>query len=521
MKTKPILTAKPLLGAIIKRSIKIRNTVDFRQLRPNRMQLRTFKKLLETGKNTAFGRHYDFQELLMSDNPVEEYQASVPIFDYNKMYDEWWHRLLDNEEDVTWEGKVRNFALSSGTSGAPSKYIPVTDDMQKAMRKAALKTFFCLTKFNLDSDIFTKEMLMIGGTSDLQNKGGYFVGDLSGINSKEPPFWLRSSFRPGPEIARISEWNDRIEVIAELAPTWDVGFLSGIPSWIQLTLEKIIEKHKLKNIHELWPNLSVFVHGGIAFEPYQKSFERLLAHPLVYMDSYLASEGFIAFQNRPETRSMALLLNNGIFFEFVPFNEENFDEDSNIKPAAAALTIEEVTSGVDYALLLSTCSGAWRYLIGDTVRFTDVPRCEIIITGRTKHFLSICGEHLSVDNMNHAVSHAQEVLNVNINEFTVCGITAGNHHRHSWYIDCEPAVDAELLMKTIDDELKIINDDYAIERKSALAEPILKIVPTEMFYDWLRKGGKSLGQSKFPRVMKKDIFYEWENFLNEKNVTQS
>jgi hypothetical protein len=280
-------------------------------------------------------------------------------------------------------------------------------------------------------------------------------------------------------------------------------------------IEKIVEYHGVKDIHEIWPNLCAFVHGGISFEPHRHSFEAMMRKPLVYVDTYLASEGFVAYQNRPETRSMALVVNNGIFFEFIPFNDDNFDGDGNLKGQPKTLTVNDVTVGKDYALVLSTCAGAWRYLIGDTVRFTDFRRKEIVITGRTKQFLSVCGEHLSVGNMNTGVEYVQKALNTKIREFTVCAVPHNGSYAHRWYVGCDPQVDAKKFETLLDAELCRINDDYATERTSVLGDIQMNIVPPDLFIKWMEIKGKMGGQHKFPRVMKKEMFAEWEAFVAE------
>ncbi|MEN0007057.1 MAG: GH3 auxin-responsive promoter family protein, partial [Bacteroidota bacterium] len=284
--------------------------------------------------------------------------------------------------------------------------------------------------------------------------------------------------------------------------------------------ERIMEFYGLDSIHDLWPNLSVYVSGGIAFEPYRKSLEALFKQPLIYQDSYLASEGFIAYQTRPDTSAMRLILNSGLFYEFVPFNEENFNPDGTLRANPRAYAIGEVEEGVDYALLLSTCAGAWRYLIGDTIRFTDKARSEIIITGRTKHFLSICGEHLSVDNMNQAIHQTEEQLDLNVREFTVAGVRSGTHFAHRWYIGCTTGLSEEQVARTLDQQLCIVNDDYRAERDAMLQELELRMVPTHIFYEWQRQQGKMNGQSKFPRVMQKEQFAAWEAFVAQQLQAQ-
>jgi hypothetical protein len=259
----------------------------------------------------------------------------------------------------------------------------------------------------------------------------------------------------------------------------------------------------------------IYVHGGVSFEPYKHGFERLLAKPLIYMETYLASEGFLAFQALPNSRSMRLVLNNGIFHEFVPFNEENFDSNGDILPHAKTLKIDEIEEEVDYALLISTCAGAWRYLIGDVIRFASKEESEIYITGRTKHFLSLCGEHLSMDNMNRAVELVSEEMNLNIKEFTVLGLPHGSLFMHHWYIGTDDKVDQNTLLHQLDEKLKLLNDDYVVERKHALKEIKLTVLSPSVFYNWLKSKGKEGGQNKFPRVLKGDHAKQWVEYLRE------
>ena len=507
----------PIFGNLIKRTLSIGDRIqDLQEFTPpEQHQQRTLRRLLKKAAHTAFGQYYDFRELLKSPTPVQDFQQKIPIHDYDLMYRRWWHMSLNQVENVTWRGKVKYFALSSGTSGAPSKHLPVTEDMMRAMRRAGMKMFFALSNFDVDPELFTKNMLMLGGSSDLKDQGGYFVGDLSGINASKPPFWLRPYYKPGTEISRIDSWDDRIREIVKKAPEWDVGFLVGIPSWLQLMMERIIDHYRLQTIHDIWPNLKVCVPGGIHFEPLRTGFARLMAVPFKYMDSYLASEGFIAYQERPETKAMKLLINNGIFFEFIPFREENFDQDGNIKGMPEALSIKDVEENTEYSLLISTCAGAWRYLIGDTVRFTDKGRSEIIITGRTKQYLSVCGEHLSIDNMNQGIQHVEEALDVSIREFTVGTVSSDNFFSHKWYIGAEPLADPEKIKGLLDRKLREVNDDYNTERNHVLRDMQVEVIPVALFYRWQAIQGKLGGQNKFPRVMKKTVFHKWEAFVRK------
>jgi hypothetical protein len=359
---------------------------------------------------------------------------------------------------------------------------------------------------------------MLGGSTQLQKGPTYFAGDLSGIQAKNIPFWFQSMYKPGKKIAREKDWSKKLEEIVEKAPEWDIAFLVGVPAWVQLCMERVIERYNLKNIHEIWPNLAFYVHGGVALEPYKRGFKKLLGKPITYIETYLASEGFLAYQNRQDAKGMRLALTSNIFFEFVPFDDKNFDAEGNMIAKPNALMIHEVEEGKDYAILISTNAGAWRYLIGDTIRFVDIEKSEIIITGRTKHFLSLVGEHLSVDNMNKAIQLVSEELNICIPEFTVAGVPYGTFFAHHWFVATDDRVNAEELRVKIDDKLKELNDDYEVERRHALKKVFLDVLSEKTFMDFMRKKGKVGGQHKFPRVLKGKMLEEWKRFLKEETV---
>lgn len=509
----------PKLGDLIKRSRPLPKPLQRPRLTPKAQQKRVLRRLLRRAAHTSFGQYYQFKEILQSKKLIRAYQEKVPIFDYDRMYEKWWDLTLNGVENVSWRGKIKYFALSSGTSGAPSKQIPVSEDAIRVMKRGAMRLFFTLPKFKVDIELFTKGMLMLGGTTDLEPQNGHFQGDLSGINAGKLPLWLRPYYKPGAKISRIKNWNERIEEIAKNAPDWDVGIIVGIPAWLQLVMEKIIEYHQVETIHDIWPNLKMCIHGGVHFEPYKKGFERLLAYPLVYVDTYLASEGFFAFQPRPDTSSMKLLTHHGVFYEFIPFTEKNFDPDGQLIGKPKAFPLSKVKEGVNYALVISSCSGAWRYLIGDTVQFTDKENAEIIITGRTKHYLSICGEHLTVDNMNQGIQAVEEALNLSIPEYTVAAVRHGNFFAHEWYIGCTPLTDPEEVRQILDDTLKAVNADYATERSSVLQDVLVRVLPVDLFYQYQASQGKMGGQHKFPRVLKKEQLSAWQSFLKERRNT--
>lgn len=510
----------PLLGTIIKKGIELRHRIRFEDKTPFRNQQRELKKLLRKSQYTLFGQTYGFSQIVVSKNFINKFRATVPVHDYNSIFSQWWNKSLHNEENVCWPGKVKYFALSSGTSESSSKHIPVTNDMVKAIQRTSLRQIISLGGYTgLPNDIYTKGILMLGGSTHLHQKGSYFEGDLSGITASKIPFWFQHFYKPGRKIAREKDWNNKLEEIIEKAPNWDIGILVGVPAWCQLLIEKIIEHYKVSNIHEIWPNLTIYVHGGVSFEPYRKSFEKLVARPLTYIETYLASEGFIAYQDEQDNRSMRLITNNGLFYEFVPFNSENFDSDGVLVRKPKTFLINEVEEGEEYALLLSTCSGAWRYLIGDVIKFTNTERAEIQITGRTKHYLSLCGEHLSVDNMNKAIEMVSDEFNIRINEFTVAGIKHDTLFAHKWYIGTDDKVNAESIRNALDEKLKILNDDYRVERGSALKDILVEVVPLSVFLNWMKMHGKIGSQNKFPRVMKKQQFTEWEAFVEKELIS--
>ena len=481
---------------------------------PRRQQLRVLRKLLRKANFTEFGQKYRFDEILMSRHPGKKFQELVPIYNYSSIYKEWWHRTLEGIPDVCWPGKIKYYALSSGTSEASSKYIPITSDLLKGNRITMIKHMLSLRNYHdIPVRSIGKGWLMIGGSTALQKNAGYYAGDLSGITAKKVPFWFQPFYKPGKKIAQEKDWNKKLEDIVEKAPEWDIGFIVGVPAWIQMCMERIIERYQLNTIHDIWPNLAFFVHGGVSFEPYKKGFERLLAKPITYIETYLASEGFIAYQDQQYAKGMRLVTNEHIFLEFIQFDHNNFDDNGEPVSNPRTLMIHEVEEGKDYALLLSTSAGAWRYLIGDTIRFINKERCEIVITGRTKHFLSLVGEHLSVDNMNKAIQMVSEELNLCIPEFTVVGKPYGNFFAHHWYVACDETVNSETLRLKLDEKLKEINDDYAVERNSALKEIFLDVLHEDRFMEFMRLKGKIGGQHKFPRVLKGRMLEDWNKFL--------
>jgi len=505
-----------ILGNIIKGVIELKDTFTSEVIHEE-AQEQVLKELLETAKSTQFGKFYDFESILETSNLQQSFAKHVPYFDYNKINERWWHKYHEGESNVTWPGKPSYFALSSGTTGKTSKRIPVTDAMIDAIRNAGIKQVFALKNFDLPADFFEKEIMMLGSSTDLEENNDHLEGEISGISASNIPSWFRGYYKPGREISQIEDWDERVQHIAERAKDWDIGALSGIPSWIELMLQKVIDHHNLNHIHEIWPNLQVYTSGGVAFGPYEKSFNTLLGKPITVIDTYLASEGYIATQVRPETDAMQLNTDNGIYFEFVPFKPEYINEDGSLTDEAPALTLDQVEFNQDYVLIMSTVSGAWRYLIGDTIEFTNIERAEIKITGRTKFFLNTVGSQLSVNKMDAAMRELEEQFDTTIPEYTICAKRGDDDEfYHYWYLGSDvKGVDNSTIAEALDESLKSANKNYKVARSKALKGVKVKVISPNRFYDWNERNKKKGGQVKMERVMGDEKFKDWEAFVNE------
>jgi hypothetical protein len=502
-----------ILGPILKQLVKTRkNRHDQRKTYTYNDQVRVLKKLISKARNTDFGQTFGFTAILEAEDMVQAFQSQVPLFDYESLYTNWWYRTLNDEENVTWPGKVKYYALTSGTSQASSKKIPITPDIIRAIRRVGLRHSLALTEMGLPPSFYETDILMLAGSSKLIREDEHFVGDLSGILTKKLPLWSQKFYKPGRRIGNIRDWGVKLEKMIENAQDWNIGVISGNPAWLQILMEEIIERYKVENIHQVWPNLRLFLHGGVSIKPYMGRFEKIFGKEVFYLETYLASEGFLATQSAIHS-PMRLVVDTGIFFEFIPFNNQNFGPEGNLLPNPQVLSLKDVKDREEYALLISTSAGIWRYMIGDTVRIHSAEKFEISITGRTKHFLSLCGEHLSVENMTEAVARLSKQLKVDINEFTVVGLPHKALFAHKWYIAADKSVNPEQVKVLLDNNLKELNDDYAVERRHALKEIMVEILPHEAFYQWLKQMGKEGGQHKFPRVLKTDQYASWEEFI--------
>lgn len=507
-----------LRGTVIKSATKyvskLTETIPSEGIKQQEKQL---KKLLNKAKSTEFGKKHGFSKILKSGNMAEAYKEMVPVYDYNLMFNHFWHKTLSGVPNVSWPGKIENFALTSGTTGSASKRIPVSKQMIQTIKKVSVKQMLGLSKLHLPTDFYEKQILFLGGSTQLDQINDQFEGDLSGIVTGKVPNWIAPFSKPEKEIRALRDWNKKIDEIVKKAPEWDLGIICGVPSWMQILIEKINDHYGLDSIHQIWPNLRIYVHGGVSFDPYMTKFNELFNSQVVYLDTYLCSEGFFAFQPI-DSDGMHLLTKSNVYFEFIPFDTNHFNADGELIKDDS-LTLSEVEKDVDYALLVSTSAGAWRYLIGDTIRFTDLETYKIKITGRTKHFLSLCGEHLSVDNMTDALTKVSYRHKVEVREFAVIGTySKTGNFKHCWFLGCDnPPAKMKTFREELDYELSMLNTDYLIERNFALEEIEMNVVPTKVFYDFMKIKNKYGAQHKFPRVLKGKMADDWVSYLGYLN----
>ena len=471
-----------------------------------------FKSLTETLHKTKFGKEHDIDtpSFIISENV---FRTHIPIRTYDDIKP-WILRARDGEMDVLWPGQVSWFAKTSGTTSDRSKILPVTKDSLKSNHYKGgrdLLAMFCDEKSS--ADLYTGKHLIIGGSSALHPYiSGSYTGDLSAIIIKNLPFWVETRRTPGREITMLENWEEKVELMAEEVIGQDVRILAGIPSWMLVVIRRVLEKSGKKSLIEVWPNLQLYMHGGVGFEPYKDEFRKLInSDKLSYMETYNASEGFFAIQDSLDRDDMLLLLNHGIYYEFLPYNE-NDAELSN------ALSLGDVELGGEYALVISTNAGLWRYLVGDIVKITCVSPYRIKVVGRVSSYINIVGEELMVNQAESAVSKALLDFNLSLKEFTAAprfsneGIPVG----HSWAIEVSgntmiSDVSIEGVSNALDLELKKSNSDYSVKRESdfILGKPEVIFVKEGSFEVWLKNKNKLGGQHKIPRLSNsRDILEE-------------
>ncbi len=463
---------------------------------PGEIQRAVLFQLLDKGASTEFGRLCRFGEITTE----EQYRSQVPLQSYEEIKP-WVERLRQGEKDLLWPGEVRWFAKSSGTTGDKSKFIPVTKESLEECHFRGGKDVLALYMRNYPgSRIFPGKTLTLGGSHSINNiSNNSFYGDLSAILIENIPFWTQFVRIPKTEIALIEDFEEKLDRIIGCSLDEPVTSFAGVPSWYLVMLKRILEKTGRDNILEIWPGLELFIHGGVNFEPYREQFRKLIpSENMHYMETYNASEGFFAIQDDPGRQDMLLMLDIGVYYEFIPMKEFG-------TPGARALSLEEVSPEENYALVISTNGGLWRYLIGDTVKFTSLAPYRIRITGRTRHFINAFGEELIVENAEAALKAACEKTGAVIEEYTAGPVfmAEGQKGSHQWIIEfaVEPANRDEFIAM-LDGTLQSLNSDYEAKRYKnlTLGLPRLTVAPKGTFYRWMKNRGKIGGQNKIPRL---------------------
>ncbi len=461
-----------------------------------RMQAEVLKSLLERASDTEYGRDHIFNMT----RSYEEFAHNVPVNTYEELKGDI-DRMRHGEKDILWPGVVKWYAKSSGTTNDKSKFIPVSDEgLQNIHYQGGNDAVAMYLQNNPKSRLFDGKSLILGGShSSNYNVDGSLVGDLSAILIENINPIVNLVRVPNKRTALISDFEVKRDKIAEICLHKNVTNISGVPSWMMSVLQRVMELSGKQHLEEVWPNLEVFFHGGIAFTPYRKAYEQLITSPnMHYMETYNASEGFFGLQNDPQDKSMLLMLDYDVFYEFIPMDEFG-------KENPTVVPLEGVKVGINYAMIISTSCGLWRYLIGDTVRFTSRNPYKFVITGRTKHFINAFGEELIIDNAEKGLQYACKKHGAQVREYTAAPVFRDEHTipHHQWVIEFScPPDDVEAFADTLDAKLQELNSDYEAKRYKDINMVRLKIVVAEdgLFERWMRKRGKLGGQNKVPRL---------------------
>lgn len=487
----------PILGSIISlvNSRRLSQIEDFKN-RPEEIQQDQLTELLKKASETEIGHKYDFESI----HNYETFQSRIPVQDYESIRP-YIERLRQGEKNLLWPGEIKWFAKSSGTTSTKSKFIPVTNESLEDCHFRGGKDVLALYYQNRpDSEMYSGKCLTLGGSHQINNfSNDSYYGDLSAILIENLPFWTHFMRTPEQSIALMDEWEAKLEKITETTIKENVTSLAGVPSWFMVLIKHVLEKTGKKNLLEVWPNLELFIHGGINFTPYRNQYKDIIpTDKMNYLETYNASEGFFAIQDDLSIHSMLLMLDYGVFYEFVPLKELT-------KPFPNAKTIEGVETGVDYALVITTNGGLWRYLIGDTVRFTSVNPHRIIITGRTKHYINAFGEELMIENAERALEKACHETGAIIKEYTAAPIFMASETKgtHEWLVEFEKAPSChDTFITVLDETLQAVNSDYEAKRYKniTLEKPHLVVARPGLFIHWLKSKNKLGGQNKVPRL---------------------
>jgi len=495
-----------ILNPALKSYIKLRwSVIDNFLLNPIETQIKTFNSLISSAQYTEIGREYGFGNI----TKISEFKKEVPVHSYEDMVP-YINRMMQGQQNVLWRAPISWFAKSSGTTSEKSKFLPVSNEQLEDCHYKAGKDILALYYRNFpQSKLLAGKALLLGGSHQVnQLNAESYYGDLSAVMLQNMSMLQHLIRTPDLSIALMDEWEEKIDKMAESTINDDVTFLAGVPTWTLVLLNKIREKTGEDDIHKVWPNLELYIHGGVNFKPYEEQFKTYFpSQPISYLETYNASEGFFAAQDLLGTQNgMLLFLNHGIFFEFMPLEEDG-------KEFPNTLQLDEVELNKNYAIIISTNSGLWRYKIGDTIAFTSLNPFRIKVTGRTKHFINAFGEELIIDNAEHAISEAAKATQVHINDYTAAPIYfSGNKNgAHQWLIECNiKEARQEAFINILDLELQKVNSDYEAKRYKnlALRKPEVLFLEEGTFNRWLKSKNKQGGQHKVPRLSNDRLFIE-------------
>lgn len=485
-----------LLSPIISRLARMRlwgvqNWISY----PASAQRNVLQHLITQAQYTEFGRKYSFPKLFT----IKDFKKRVPIHEYNDIKP-YINRMMKGEENILWNTPINWFAKSSGTTSDKSKFIPISEESLKEIHFKASKDVLTNYYKNFPgSDLLTGKGLVVGGSHQINKLNENIqYGDLSAVLMQNSPFWGQWLRTPELSIALLDEWETKIEKLAQTTSLENVTSLAGVPTWTLILLKRILEITGKKTIKEVWPNLELYINGGVSFVPYREQFEKIIGAPINYLEVYNASEGFFAAQEKPGDNGMTLFTEHGVFYEFMPIEEYK-------KQNPVTLGLADVQLHKNYAPVISTTGGLWRYLIGDTIQFTSLNPYRIKVSGRLKHYMNAFGEEVIVDNADHAIALAAQKTNAIVNDYTAAPVyfTESSNGAHEWLIefDKEPA-DMQTFTRELDAALRSLNSDYEAKRHKniALRMPIVKSIPMGVFNKWLHNKGKMGGQHKVPRL---------------------
>ena len=486
----------PLVNSIASWFLKKRfHQIDLFLKYPNEVQEELLFNLIEKAKSTEIGKLYDFSSI----KTYEEFASRIPVKNY-----EGYRNLIERsrlgENNIFWPTPIKWFAKSSGTTSTKSKFIPVSMDSLEDCHYAASKDLLCMyLNNNENSSLFTGKSLRLGGSKELYRENGTAFGDLSAILIDNMPFWAEFSSTPSNKVSLMSDWETKMDAIVNETINENVTSLAGVPSWMLVLLNNVLDKTEKTSLFDIWPNLEVYFHGGVSFNPYLAQYQKILPkRDFKYYEIYNASEGFFAIQDKNHSSELLLMLDYGIYYEFIPMEAHG-------TPNQRVIPLSEVEKGKNYAVIITTNAGLWRYKIGDTVRFTSISPYRIKVSGRTKHHINVFGEELIIENAENALKKVCKKTKSEIVDYTAAPVFMEGKEKgaHEWLIEFKtPPKDIDYFNELFDNALKALNSDYEAKRYNnmTLNKPKINVAREKLFYDWLKQNNKLGGQHKVPRL---------------------